>query len=263
VTASTSAQASDVRVDPSPFDLAGRGRAAALCLHGLTGTPYEVRPLGEAFARRGIRAFGPALPGHNETPERLARTSHTAWIEAARAHLHELRAGSDRVFVAGMSMGGLLALDLAAAERVDGLVTIGTPLRLHHPLARLIPLVKHLRSMLPKPQGSDICDDAARERHPSYDVMPLHALHELQRLQRRVRRRLDRVTAPILVAHGARDRTAHLEDARTIHAGVASPIRELMFFESSGHVVPVDTDGPRLAEAAAEFLGRQADQGPG
>jgi carboxylesterase len=250
------ARTSPLRADPSPFDLPGDGRAAALCLHGLTGTPYEVRPVGEALARRGIRAHGPALPGHNETPERLARVPHTAWRQAARSHLRALRAGSERVFVVGMSMGGLLALDLAAAEPVDGVITIGTPLRLHHPLAWLIPLFKHLTPMRPKPQGSDICDAAARERHPSYDVMPLHALHELQRLQRRIRPRLARVTAPILVTQGAHDRTARPADARRIHAGVGSLIRELIFFESSGHVVPVDFDGPRLAEAAGEFLVR-------
>ena len=69
--------AASPRVDPSAFDLPGKGRAAALCLHGLTGTPYEVRPLAEAISAAGIRAVGPALPGHNETPERLAATSHT------------------------------------------------------------------------------------------------------------------------------------------------------------------------------------------
>jgi carboxylesterase len=252
VTASTE----PVRVDVSEFDLPGAGRAAALCLHGLTGTPYEVRALGEALACRGIRARGPALPGHNDTPQHLARVSHTEWIEAAGDQLRVLRADSECVFAVGLSMGGLLALELAAAGRVDALVTVGTPLWLHFPLARLIPLFKHLRPMLPKRLGSDICDAAARERHPSYDVMPLHAVHELQRLQRRVRGRLDRVTAPILIAHGARDRTARPDDARVIHAGVGSRIRELMFFESSAHVVPVDRDGPQLAAAAGDFLER-------
>jgi len=74
-------------VDVAPFDLPGRGAAAALCLHGLTGTPWEVRPLGLALSARGVRALGPALPGHNETPERLAQVGFRDWLGAARASL--------------------------------------------------------------------------------------------------------------------------------------------------------------------------------
>jgi len=241
-------------VDPSAFDLPGDGRAAALCLHGLTGTPYEVRSLGEAFAARGIRAFGPALPGHNETPERLSKVKHAEWVEAARGHLRALRESNERVFVVGLSMGGLVSLELAANDSPDAVIAIGAPLQFARRLAGVIPVAKYLRPMLPKQHGSDIRDDAARERHPSYDVMPLHAVHELVRLQRRVRRGLERITAPILVAHGAHDRTANPGDARRIHDGVRSEIRELMILRDSGHVVPVDHDGPALAEAATRFL---------
>ena len=185
----STAQSSPV-VNPSAFDLPGRGRAAALCLHGLTGTPYEVRPLAEAISAAGIRAVGPALPGHNETPERLAATSHTDWLEAARAEFQRLRESCDSVFIVGMSLGGLLALALAEEEPVDALAVIGTPLALPHPFAWLIPLVKYLRPMPAKSQGSDIRDPAARARHPSYPVMPMNSVHELQRLQRRVRPQL-------------------------------------------------------------------------
>ena len=173
-------------VDPGPFDLPGSGLSAALCLHGLTGTPYEVRPLGEAIAASGIRAVGPVLPGHAETPEQLATHSYTDWLDAARDRLHELCAEHRRVSVVGLSMGGLLALLLAAEEDVDAVVVVGVPLVLQHPLARFIPVIKHLRRMLPKQGGSDIRDDAARIRHPGYDRMPLNSVHELQRLQRRV-----------------------------------------------------------------------------
>jgi carboxylesterase len=241
-------------VDASPFDLPGRGRAAALCLHGLTGTPYEVRPLAEAIAAAGIRALGPALPGHNETPERLAATSYRDWLEAARSAFHRLRDDSEKVFVVGLSMGGLLALALAEDEPVDALVTIGTPLVLHQPFACLIPLVKYLMPMSPKAQGSDIRDPAARARHPGYRSMPLNSIHELQRLQRQVRPRLGQVTAPILVAHGAHDRTASPRDAIEIRDCVASETREYLLLAASGHVAPVDFDGPALALAVAEFL---------
>jgi len=245
-------------VDPEPFDLPGEGPVAALCLHGLTGTPYEIRPVAEALARRGMRARGPVLPGHNATPEELARVPHTDWLETAQAELDELRAQHERVFVVGLSMGGLVSLDLASRNPVDAVVSIGVPLRLTNPATRLIPLLKYLFPMLPKRGGPDIRDDAARERHPGYRVMPLHSIHELQRLQRRVRSRLAEITAPILVAHGALDRTANPEDAREIHGAVRSEERALQFFESSGHVVPVDVDGLRLAEAVADFLSRHS-----
>jgi carboxylesterase len=241
-------------VDSAPFDLPGSGRAAALCLHGLTGTPYEVRPLGVAIAAAGIRALGPVLPGHNETPERLAKVRYTDWLDAARSHLHALRAECDRVFVVGLSLGGLLALALAEEEPVDALVVIGTPLKLYHPLACLIPLLKYIRPLPRKRIGSDIRDDAARQRHPSYDRMPLHSVCELQRLQRRVRPRLAQITAPILVAHGAYDRTANPSDAATIRDAVSSELREYILLASSGHIVPVDVDGPDLASAVADFL---------
>jgi len=241
-------------VDSSPFDLPGRGRAAALCLHGLTGTPYEVRPLAEAISAVGIRALGPALPGHNETPQRLAATSYTDWLEAARAEFQRLREDCDKVFIVGMSMGGLLALALAEEEPVDALATIGTPLVLHQSFAWLIPLAKYLLPMSPKAQGSDIRDPAARARHAGYRQMPLHSVHELQRLQRRVRSRLARITAPILIAHGAHDRTASPQDAIEIRDSVSSEVREYLLLAASGHIVPVDFDGPALAQAIAEFL---------
>jgi carboxylesterase len=244
-------------VDVSPFDLGNSSGAAALCLHGLTGTPYEVRPLGEALARCGIRAVGPALPGHNETPQALARVAYTEWIEASRTWLHELRSEHAQVFVVGLSLGGLLSLTLAAEEDVDGIVVVGTPLHLRWTLRLLVSLFRFVTPFPRKRKGSDIAADAARARHPSYEIMPLESVRQLQRLQRHARARLGRVMAPILVAHGGRDETADPADAREIVERVASAERELLLLPDSGHVVPVDHDGPRLGRAASEFLARR------
>lgn len=248
-----------IRVDPSPFDLrAARAgapeRAAALCLHGLTGTPWEVRSLGEALAARGIRARGPALPGHNSTPETLAMLDRDHWVSSVRDEYRRLRAEHDRVFVVGLSLGGLLSLHVAANERVDGLVVVGTPLRLKPPIPLLLPLLKRLMPMLPKRGGSDIRDAEARARHPGYRVMPLRSVQELVRLQRTVRAELPEIAAPILVAHGAHDTTADPRDAERIHGAVSSEHREIEIFEESAHVVPVDHDGPALAARVSDFL---------
>jgi len=245
-------------VDPGPFDLPGSGLGAALCLHGLTGTPYEVRPLGEAIAASGIRAVGPLLPGHGETPEQLATHPYTDWLDAAREQLRELRAAHKRVSVVGSSMGALLALVLAAEDEVDAVAVVGASLILQNPLARFVPVLKYLRPMLPKRGGSDIRDDAARDRHPSYDRMPLNSVHELQRLQRRAAAELGRITAPILIAHGVHDHTADPAGATVIRDSVSSEVREFLLMASSGHIVSVDFDGPALSFAVAEFLKRYA-----
>ena len=247
------------RVEFDAFDLgAPDARAAVLCLHGLTGTPYEVRPLGEAIARAGLRAFGPALPGHLRTPEELSRVRHGEWLEAARDALEGLRATHRRVAVVGLSLGGLLSLALAAERAVDAIAVVGTPLRLRIPLLPLLPAVRRVKPFVRKAAGSDIRDADARARHPSYDRMPLASVEQLRALQALVRRQLAQVRAPILVAHGLLDATAHPDDARVILQAVGSATREILWLESSGHVVPVDRDGPRLAAAVAMHCARFA-----
>jgi len=248
-------------VDAAPFDLAprgGDGRLGAVCLHGLTGTPYEVRPIGEALAARGIHACGPVLPGHDSSVEALARVPYGAWIEAAREAIARQRAQHEVVFVTGLSLGGLTGLAVASEGLADALAVVAAPLYLRPaPLVALIPVAKHAYPFLPKRTGSDIQDPAARARQPGYKKMPLQSLHELMKMQRWVRGRLSRISVPVLVAHGALDSTVASVDAHEIIARVSSDDRHLLMFERSGHVVPVDYDGPRLSRAIADFFERR------
>ena len=154
----------------------------------------------------------------------------------------------------GLSLGGALCLDLASRERPDAVAVVGTPLRLRTPIRQLVPLVKHLMPMLEKREGSDIRDPQARARHPGYSRMPLASVHELIRLQRRVAAGLGRIQAPALVAHGAHDGTADPRDAERILQSLGSARKERQFYADSGHVVPVDYDGDRLAAAIADFM---------
>jgi carboxylesterase len=241
-------------LDAGAFDLPGDGYAAALCLHGLTGTPYEVRSLGEALSGAGVRALGPMLPGHGGEPAALRRTPYTAWLEAARSEVLRLRRDSEVVFGVGLSMGGLVILALAAEHAFDAVVCVGVPLRLRQRGVGLARFAKHLIRELPKRGGSDIRDPEARARHPGMPVMPLAGIAELQRLQGVVRARLAEVRVPLLAAHGAQDATAFPGDAQTLLQCVASAEKEHLLLPRSGHVVPVDFDAPLLAAAAVRFL---------
>ncbi len=247
-------------VDASPFDLrpdpARDAGAAALCLHGLTATPYEVRPVAEALAARGIRARGPFLAGHGGGPELLAATPRRTWLDAARRELEELRREADRIFLVGLSLGALVSLRLAQTEEVHGLVVIGAPLALAPPVPQLLPVVRRFRRFSRKgPSGIE--EPEARARHPGMRLMPLDAVAELIALQGEVLSELERVRAPVLIAHGRKDRTARPRDAQRLHDEVGSEEKELFWLERSGHIPTVDYDGPALARAAADFLGRR------
>jgi len=249
-------------VDAGPYDLAPRGEAtgdAALCIHGLTGMPYEVRPIAEALADRGLRARGPLLPGHGGEPEVLAKLPYTAWTEAVGRELAALRRDHERVFVCGLSLGGLLTLWLAAREPVAAAAVIGTPLRFPVALRAGIAVARYLRPMWPKTAGPGIAEERARARHPGMAVMPMASVHQLTRLQRVVRASLGSIRAPLFVAHGALDQTANPADLATIAASVSSDRVERLQLERSAHIVPVDFDGPELCEAVADFFAVGAD----
>ncbi|MFL5261658.1 MAG: alpha/beta hydrolase, partial [Anaeromyxobacteraceae bacterium] len=114
----------------APFDLPG-GPDAVLLLHGLTGSPFEVRLVADRLHAAGYRCRGPVMPGHGGDPRALAGLAFARWVEGALRELAMLD-GARRTFVVGCSMGALVACALAAAapDRVQGLALLAPALRL-------------------------------------------------------------------------------------------------------------------------------------
>ncbi|MBW2414689.1 MAG: alpha/beta fold hydrolase [Deltaproteobacteria bacterium] len=225
---------------------------AVLCLHGLTGTPYEVRQPAEALAERGFACLGPELPGHGTSPEVLAATSRSAWLEAVLGAFDRLAATHARVYAVGLSLGGLLTLALCQRRPVQGSVVLAAPLELSRAVRWAVPLLAPAIRSIPK--TSDIVDDAARARHPGYRRMPLAAVRELMRLQREVERGLDRIESPLRLIYSRADRTVRLEDAERILRQVSSPDPEVITLDRSGHVLPVDLERERVTKEVVDFL---------
>jgi carboxylesterase len=222
-----------------------------------------MRPLGEALAGRGFAVRAVRLPGHGTDPTDLAARRAPEWRAAAAAGLDALRAEVPYAAVAGMSMGALLALDLAAThpERVSALVLCGAPLRLPRvawlPLFARVPGVARRWATIPKAAGGpDIADPAVRAASRSYRIMPLAAVLELIRLQRRVQREVGRVTTPALLLHGRLDRSVPLANLSLLRARLGSRWIETHVMERSAHVITLDYDRGEVARLAADFLER-------
>src|ERR1700736_2041845 len=116
---------SRLKVDTSEFFFDGSG-LSALLIHGLTGTPYEMRYLGERLAERGVRVRGVRLAGHAGMPEELGPVSYDNWYESVVNGLEDLRQYNEPIVAVGLSMGAVLSARLAAdqGESVAGLAML-------------------------------------------------------------------------------------------------------------------------------------------
>lgn len=247
--------------DASPFSLAGDDDIGVVCVHGLSGTPYEVRYLGEALARAGFTVAAPRLPGHGTSVDDLARTRWTDWVAAIDGAFNAMQARCRRVAVVGQSLGGLLALQLASRrDDVAAVATLAAPLwlgRIASRVARWAEAGKLDRLFaLPKLGGSDVRDRRVRRENPGYDRFPIRALAELSRFMRVVDAALPQITAPVLVLHGAHDHTA--PPACAAHIAERTRAVRLRMLPRSFHLIASDVERDVVAAEIVDFLRRHA-----
>ncbi|MGB8683428.1 MAG: alpha/beta fold hydrolase [Candidatus Binatus sp.] len=251
-------------VDTNEFFFPGAG-VSALLVHGLTGTPYEMRYLGERLAARGVRVRGVKLAGHAGTPEELGEAGYDNWYESVVNGLEELRQHGEPVVVVGLSMGAVLAARLTAdqGEAIAGVTLLSPAFFL--PRSTTI-MLKGLRGLLGSlvdsiylysRGGSDIHDAAAKSVHPTCHLMPLSAPLKLFELSAMVKPMLSRITQPALVMHAPRDHTCPMRknlDYVMRHLGSAE--KRAVELEESYHVITVDSEKERVVDEVAGFVER-------
>src|SRR5512146_2320437 len=110
-----------------PFLFPG-SRTGCLLIHGFTGTPKEMRWMGEYLAARGLSGLGVRRAGHATRPEDMIRSRWTAWVASAEGGYHLLRGLADRIYLIGLSMGGALSLLMSTRLDVQGVICISTPI---------------------------------------------------------------------------------------------------------------------------------------
>ena len=238
-----------------------------LCLHGFSGSPFEVQPLAAALEEAGYLTETPVLAGHGGTVADLAATRWPDWLASADAALTALRARvGGPVAIAGFSTGGLLALELAhrRPQDVAALVVMAAPLFLRRYqtwgvrlLARLPrPLRRGRLAFLAKLRGSDVSDREVRHANPCLPAMPIAGIASLLDLGRRVNRELPTITVPALVMHARHDHTVPIAASIALADRLGSPVVERLWLPRSFHLIAVDVERDLVANAACDWVRR-------
>jgi carboxylesterase len=243
---------------PGGPDGAGTG---VLLVHGFTGSPFSMRPWGEHLAAAGFAVRAPLLPGHGTRWQEANLTTEQDWVAAVTGALDELRAECDRVVVAGLSMGGTLAIRLAELrpDDVAALVLVNPSLLTERLDAKLLPLLAQLTPSW-KTIANDIKKPGVDER--AYAKLPTRAVLGLRRLWTATRADLARVTAPLLVFRSVTDHVVEPASVRVLLSGVASTDTTEVLLEDSYHVATLDNDAPEIFEQSVVWL-RERFPAPG
>lgn len=213
--------------------------ARLLLLHGLGGTGATMGPLAATLAAHGHEVHTPTLPGHGTEPPALLETGWADWLAAAGE--------VDCDVAIGQSMGGNLALALAATGRCRAVVAINPP----PPDPDAVDGLEWQQSRgIDWVEGPPLADG-----EEGYTSLPVTALLEM--VNGTSATDLAAVAQPVLLVTSALDEVVDPFSADYLASLLPSPPQRTTL-ANSGHVATLGPDLEALATAIAQFVAMHA-----
>ena len=233
----------------------------ALVLHGFTSHLSCVSGLEPYLRDLGLPYRFPILRGHGTSPRDLINVTADHWFQDAENALLELGEFCDRVIVCGLSMGGLVALDLGMKhpELVSNVVLIAPALKFADPLSSLSPVLSKIFTFWDSPESFH--DDAlAREFNKNYPVFATDAFSSLYDYAKDIEKNLKNFDRPVLIVHSRKDQVISPKAAETIFNKISTPknAKNIAWFKKSGHEMCLDLEAEAVLETIATYIEDQS-----
>lgn len=225
-----------------------------MLVHGFTGSPAEMRDLGQFLHRTfGWSVHAPLLPGHGTFPQELNRVRMEDWTRAVQENFEEISRQASEIHLVGISMGALLCVhELWKRPKAIRSLTLLVPaLYLRSVLFRLgtpflqLPFFAKLFQTWPKdPKIDDLV---------AYDAYPLAAVGQFHRLQKIIRRLPVLPAPPTFFCDSALDDVVHPKSVPCLQTRLHSPQTKTLHLHESHHVVTIGPEQARLFSELEKF----------
>ena len=227
-----------------------------LILHGFTASRATVEVIVPRAEALGLPWRLPQLRGHWTKPEDLVGVTYADLLADAGAALDELRGSTPRVAIVGLSVGGLLALNLAVDRPADveSLAVLAPALRYVHPLAGFSTLLARVIKTWAGDPASGFADTSLAGRSGNYASFPTATFVSIYRAGRQLEARLPQISAPLLVIGARHDKTVQPRCSQIVYERASSAQKELVWFERSGHELLLDCEADAVADRVGLFL---------
>ncbi len=242
-----------------PFEC-GEGDRAVLVLHGIAGSPAQVKDMCRRLADEGMHVYGAVLPGHGTDPEDLYGITWRRWYEHVRAEFDRLRERHGNVSVIGFSLGAALGMKLAMERPVEKLACLSTPCYsyLFHdrlPAHWVLRMASHVASTA-RCFPRRLPDTEDGPEYMIYRNVPMDALNTVVDLTKELKGRFANVRTPTLLLHSKRDPASRPVGAQHIYDRLGSEEKRLVWRERAPHGIMhgSEEDKAVLHRELVEFL---------
>ena len=238
---------------PEPFSLPG-GPITVVLLHGYTGAPAELSQLAEALHAQGFGVEAPLLVGHGTCLEDLMPVQPIQWLEQIDGVVDRLFNQGQRVVVAGLSLGSILAIQAGMRRPdVEAVIAYSPPIVSGDPRALIAPVLSLLLPSVPRP-ADDFVDPSTTERLWKYPRWPSRCSVRVLDLIASTRRHLDDLHQPLLVMASTLDRVITRRGVELLQQRAGSKRVEVHWLQGSGHVITADAEWKTVADQTLIFL---------
>jgi carboxylesterase len=224
-----------------------------LLIHGFTGTPKEMRLLGDYLHTQGHTVLGIRLAGHATCIEDMRRTTWQDWLTSVEDGIDTLKSCCSKVVSVGLSMGGALCMLAAANYPLDAAVAISAPYQLDD---NRLPILRPLSLFMPtiSKGKSDMLDEEQRVQHANYSAYPTRSIIELDKLLAETRLRVPKISIPVLLIHSKADQGVPFENLERYYTHLNTPLKMKFELEKSGHVVTEDIERETAFNTISDFI---------
>ena len=219
-----------------PFYYEGNELGLLLFHGGGGGTAADLKPLAlDLHEECGFTIKVPLLPGYGTSPTDLRKVQVTTWLDATLNEYELLKKTCTKIVVGGHSMGGILSFILASKVKVDGLISIATPLAIRGFLPKIAPImdifVKFHRI------DSDSLRSESNNEWIGYDEIPLNIVAKINKLLKIMKNNLDQIDCPVLLFQGRLDDQIAINSMEDLYRNMRSKIKRKIYLEKNQHSI--------------------------
>lgn len=261
--------------------LNGSNGRTVILIHGLTGTPNEMKFLAAFLNRKGYSIVCPRLANHGEPLAVLKNTRWQDFYASVRNEFLKIKEGKDIIFAAGLSMGALMALLLGEEfqDRISGIICLSPTLfydgwnapwyRCFLPIVYLTPL-KHffyfkedppygiknerIRRLVHTYYSNSHLDDISQVAQYGYPYFPVSLLYQLKLLVKDLSKKLCTITLPVQLIQAQEDDITSVKNSEFIYHRIKSEKKEIVLLYDSYHIITADQERDTVARKMEEFF---------